>query len=377
MGEEQHGQPEHPYHEEHRHHEHAAHEHKPEHAAAPTPLPLDNKLLFYAAVALIGGLLIGFAGHALLNPVQPAIAANSTASLSTPSTVPLQGQLSGQAAGEKAVKYLNENLLAAQGVTAVLNSVTEENGLYKLDMSINKGNETLQKPEAYASQNGRLLLVGTTFDLDKPVPTPEPAKPAATPQKTDKPVVELFVMSFCPFGVQAEQAMDPVIPLLKDSADIKIRYIAHIGDTLDSVQSLHGPTEGTEDIRQLCVAKNYNTTVLWNYVRTINAECYPQYSNPEAYTTCWKSAAAKAGINATAMEACITSEGVSLIKTEMEVTAKYGVSGSPTLMINGVRYEGARSADAFKQGICAAFKTPPAACSQAVSSAAPAAAGNC
>ena len=49
--------------------------------------------------------------------------------------------------------------------------------------------------------------------------TPEQT-PSQEITKTDKPNVELFVMSFCPYGVQAETAMKPVVDLLGDSADI-------------------------------------------------------------------------------------------------------------------------------------------------------------
>jgi hypothetical protein len=41
---------------------------------------------------------------------------------------------------------------------------------------------------------------------------------------------------------------------------------------------------------------------------------------------------------------------------------KYGVQGSPTLVINGVQSEAARTPEAIKQAICAAFTEAPSEC---------------
>ena len=75
--------------------------------------------------------------------------------------------------------------------------------------------------------------------------------------KSARPSVELFVMSFCPYGVQAENAMGPVVDLLGSKADIKIRFIATVnGATPDTVRSLHGLSEAKEDLRQLCIMRS-------------------------------------------------------------------------------------------------------------------------
>ena len=101
--------------------------------------------------------------------------------------------------------------------------------------------------------------------VSSPKPTTSPT-PVPEPVKSSRPSVELFVMSFCPFGVQAENAMDPVVDLLGTKADIKVRYIATVnGDTVDSVKSLHGLPEAKEDLRQLCIAKYYPQN-LWPYL---------------------------------------------------------------------------------------------------------------
>ncbi|MFH1364935.1 MAG: hypothetical protein ABIH52_04780, partial [Candidatus Aenigmatarchaeota archaeon] len=54
-----------------------------------------------------------------------------------------------------------------------------------------------------------------------------------------------------------------------------------------------------------------------------------------------------------------------------------GVTGSPTLVINGVRANVARNAESFKTAVCGAFNDAPGDCSTELSSDAAAAQGNC
>jgi hypothetical protein len=127
----------------------------------------------------------------------------------------------------------------------------------------------------------------------------EPQANAGEPApKSDKPLVELFVMSFCPYGVQAEEVMKPVADLLGDKADIRVRFISSLEtDDLNDVKALHGVIEGKENARQLCVADTYNKEAQWKYIMNINESCYPIYRNGDAeYEACWKKAAKDAGV---------------------------------------------------------------------------------
>ena len=122
-------------------------------------------------------------------------------------------------------------------------------------------------------------------------------------------------MSFCPYGVQAENAMAPVVDLLGTKADIKVRYIASVnGTTVDSVKSLHGLIEAKEDLRQLCIAKYYPQE-LWPYLADVNAQCYPVYKNTTQIESCQKSVTATLGIDNQKIETCAGgSEGLGLLK---------------------------------------------------------------
>jgi hypothetical protein len=281
-----------------------------------------------------------------------------------------------QECGRTVIDYLNKNIAQA-GSTAQLTSVSEKNGVYAVSAVYQGRNITI-----YSTMDCSLLFT-STYNMKGTATTPTPAvSPTPTvppePVKTDKPATELFVMSFCPYGVQAETAMEPVTKLLGSKADIRVRYIATVpGDTLDSVNSLHGPVEAKEDVRQLCIAKYYPAK-LWPYLVDFNANCYSLRQNASGMETCLAATTRKVGIDNTKIEACATgSEGMELMKADEAVTTANRITGSPTILINGQKYSGPRTADGYKQAICARFNTPPAECSTNLSAQAAAASGSC
>jgi hypothetical protein len=164
--------------------------------------------------------------------------------------------------------------------------------------------------------------------------------------------------------------MSPVINLLGTKANINIRFIAQVqGNTIDKVSSLHGPNEALQDAVQVCIMKNYSRKTYWDYLMEFDSNCPTYLQNSTGLDACWKAAATKYGIDATTMDTCSkSSAAITLLTADEQEGSKYGVQGSPTLIINGVTYNGDRTPDAFKQGICSAFTTVPTECSQALSS---------
>jgi hypothetical protein len=264
----------------------------------------------------------------------------------------------------KATKFIEENMVQP-GTTISVKEMIDDGDLYKIVINLPNG----QDYTSYISKDGSKFFPQgvdlTAFANEKEKQTAQNTQSSDIP-KTDKPVVELYVMAFCPYGIQAEDIILPVFNLLGDKADIKPRFIVDLeSDNLKDIKSLHGVVEGYEDARQLCVAKNYDSKKLWDYISNINDDCSKLYSKGDAaYDPCWKKAAKDAGVDAAKIQSCINTQAVELIKAESKVSSDNGVSGSPTLIINGVKYNGARSADGFKEAICAAFNTQPEECSQ-------------
>ncbi|MDD1671896.1 MAG: thioredoxin domain-containing protein [Methanomicrobiales archaeon] len=267
--------------------------------------------------------------------------------------------------------YINTNLVQP-GTKVTLLSTAEKNGLYEVITSYQGNNITV-----FTSKDCHLLFL-EYVDITAPTPTTTTPTPTPTIVKSEKPTVDLYVMAFCPYGVQAENSMKPVVDLLGNKADIHVRFIASVrGSDLASVSSLHGINEGTEDVRQLCIMKKYPAK-FWEYLMATNQKCYPVYSNSSALDACWSTAAADLGINTTEIAACVNDgEGLTLLKSDESLVQKNGVTGSPTLFINGIRYSGARTPEGFKQAICNAFVTAPAVCSVALNSTTTPASGSC
>ena len=77
-----------------------------------------------------------------------------------------------------------------------------------------------------------------------------------------KPTFELFVMSYCPFGVQAEEKIIPIVKKFGDAIDFKLQFIAQekeetSAQDITPFTSLHGYPEVAKNIRQLLIAKEY------------------------------------------------------------------------------------------------------------------------
>ena len=260
------------------------------------------------------------------------------------------------------ISYVNANLAQA-GSNVTFVSVSEGKGVYLIE-----GNYQDKNVSFYATEDCHFLFT-RWYNLSQPVATttayPTPTPPPE-PVKTARPSAELFVMSFCPYGVMAENAMEPVTELLGEKVDITVRYIARVtGDTIDSVSSLHGPPEAKEDLRQLCVMDRYPDK-FWEYLMRINEQCYPVWRDATQLESCQENVTALLGM--TGIEACANgSEGIALLSADEVITKEYGVTGSPTLIINGQKYTGQRTPEAFKQSICAHFETPPAECNVVLS----------
>ena len=276
----------------------------------------------------------------------------------------VSGVLSSQEAGSKAIDYINKNLLQS-GTTASLNDVKEENGLYKIAIKISQSGKE-QEATVYASRDGKLLFVYPPVEIDKETPEEE----AKQPVKTDKPDVKLFVMAFCPYGNQAEDLMKPVTNLLKDKINLTLQYIVS-KDSNGKYTSLHGDQELNQDVREICVAK-YQKDKFWDFVYKINEKCTSQNAD-----TCWEQQAKDLGIDTEKIKNCQQTEANTLLAEEEKLVQQYGVSGSPTLIINGVEYNGERTSEGYKNGICSGFTTSPQECQQTLSTDAGSATGGC
>ena len=277
------------------------------------------------------------------------------------------------ACGGKAVAYINNNLVQS-GTNVTLVSIAESRGLYELKAQYQSEVITL-----YTTKDCTLLFTNTVnMTTTGSQPAVQETTATHTPVKSTRPTVDMYVMSFCPYGTQAETVMSPVVDLLKAKADIRIRYITTItGSTADSVDSLHGMSEAKEDLQQVCINKYYPEK-FWAYLDTFNKECYPSWQNATTLASCRKNTTETLSIDSVKIDACAQgAEGLALLKADETASAKDGATASPMLFINGVQYSGARTPDAFKKAICNSFDTVPVECTTVLSSTSASASGGC
>lgn len=274
--------------------------------------------------------------------------------------------ISTQEAGSTVIQLIN-SYFVSQG-NATLSDVGEESGLYKVNLFYNQN-----KIAVYITKDGKsLILPNGIVDIEQlkasATNTQQQQAAQTTVPKSDKPTVELYVMGFCPYGVKAENNIMPILTLLKDKIDFKIKFIVTVnGDKIEDVDSLHGIEEAKEDARQVVIMKYYPDK-FYDYLTDINANCYSVSRDAAKLDECWKNAAKKLGMDVKKIEtAAYGAEGINLLKQDQADDQKYGVSGSPTLIINGVKsdaiYQGTATT---QQAICAAFNTAPSECSQQV-----------
>jgi len=202
-------------------------------------------------------------------------------------------------------------------------------------------------------------------------------------KKTSRPQLDFYVMSFCPYGNQIEDALRPVYDLLKDDVDFVPRYIFNkisnlpvycqstgdvkqcplyvqngyfqseadckkiitdaynkCMDTNNYVKAengtmysaLHGRQEANQNIREICAWNMLeNKDQWWTFVDNVNRNC--NYENADA---CWESQAKIAGLDTQKITECFNKEGINLIEKEIALTTKNNVSSSPTVLINDV-----------------------------------------
>ncbi len=194
--------------------------------------------------------------------------------------------------------------------------------------------------------------------------TPAPAAPVVP--KTNKPKVELFVMSYCPYGLQMQKAYLPALDLLKNKADIDVKFVSY---------AMHGEKEVTENTRQYCIQGEQGSkysAYLSCFVAGASADSAACLASAKVdqkkLSTCMAKIDQKFGITAKFNDKASWLSGqFPIYPIHQDLNDKYGVQGSPTLVINGVQAEVNRTPEAIKQAICNAFNKAPAECGTVLS----------
>jgi len=176
-------------------------------------------------------------------------------------------------------------------------------------------------------------------------------------EKSDLPKLEAFVVSYCPFGLQMQRVLVPVAKAFENvSRDIiKVKYMGNVVD--NKITSMHGNQEAEENLRQICI-RDEQKDKFWDYIA-----CFIKEGKV-------KECLSDAKINESKLSKCMndSTRGVAYASKDFEAQDRYGVTGSPTLILNGRRVNefdfGGRSAEAIKKLICCGFNKMPNVCNE-------------
>ncbi|MCX6695465.1 MAG: DsbA family protein [Candidatus Altiarchaeota archaeon] len=157
--------------------------------------------------------------------------------------------------------------------------------------------------------------------------------------------LDVFVMSQCPYGTMALDAMKEVLNAFKGQINFSVNYIAT--ETSPGVfDSLHGDQETQEDIRELCAMKYYQA----NYKFMDYIWC----RNKDITSTAWESCATGNGMDAAKIKACAEgAEGKKLLSDNIKAAEQLSIGGSPTFLANNKRMFNAINAASIQSSICA------------------------
>jgi hypothetical protein len=192
--------------------------------------------------------------------------------------------------------------------------------------------------------------------------------PAVERKKQDKPKIELFIMSHCPYGTQIEKGIIPVLEVLGDKVDFELKFCDY---------AMHGEIEVKEQLNQYCIQKEEPEKLI-EYLK-----CFLE----EGITT---GCLAKANINTSKIDACTKetdkefdvmanladkenwyNDRYPQFNVNKADTEKYGISGSPNLVVNEEKVSAARDSKSLLEAVCAGFTNTPNECGQELSSETP------
>lgn len=165
------------------------------------------------------------------------------------------------------------------------------------------------------------------------------------------PTLQVFIMSYCPYGLQALKGLLPVWEKFQGKANIELRFVSY---------TMHGQQEEIENKRMICIREE-------------------QYSKLIPYLKCFVEAGDSASclkqatIDEAKLNSCMATRASSYYDKDKELNKKYGVQGSPTFVLDGKEVNiYPRDPQSIANAICNAFiGSKPSVCSEKFSTANP------
>ncbi|MEM4152553.1 MAG: hypothetical protein QXK80_00310 [Candidatus Pacearchaeota archaeon] len=158
------------------------------------------------------------------------------------------------------------------------------------------------------------------------------------------PTLQVFIMSYCPFGLQAVKGLLPVWEKFQNKANIELRFVSY---------TMHGQKEDEENNRMICIREEQSSKLI-PYLK-----CFVEAGDASG---CIK----KTGIDENKLSSCMTTRASKYMEEDKALNEKYGVRGSPTFVLDGKEANiYPRDPQSIANAICNAFKgSKPNVCSE-------------
>ena len=275
--------------------------------------------------------------------------------------------LSPEEARVLAEEFINDYLML-DGTMANVVSDGVAYGMYLLKVDIGMG----EAVDSFITKDGRLLFP-QALDIDEIIGDSDfiiddtPMEDVNIPTSA-KPEVEIFVMTYCPYGTQIQKGILPVLEVLGDNIDFKQKYVDY---------AMQSKKELDENLLQYCLEKESQEKLV-SYL-----ECFLIDGESDA---CLQNTVS----NLNTINSCIEETDKEFKITEnfennvdfrgsfpsfnihQAEVMNYGISGSPALVINGVQVPAPRDPASLLNIICEAFEEKPEVCQAELSNTPPA-----
>ena len=198
--------------------------------------------------------------------------------------------------------------------------------------------------------------------LPPPPPKLTPEQVCVNMTKSDQPLLQAFVVSKCPFGLQMQRIMADVISESEETDKyMKVMYIGSMDAENNTIKAMHGEVEAQENLRQICIREEQSEKY-WDYVR-----CYMKEGKT---AECLESVS----IDVDDLDSCTndSSRGLVYAQEDFDIAERFKITGSPTMVMNeeivkesnfATNTTNGRSPEALKDLLCCGFKEEPSFCS--------------
>lgn len=158
-----------------------------------------------------------------------------------------------------------------------------------------------------------------------------------------KKSLQVFIMSDCPYGRKAIEALKPVVDNANGELEYEVHYIA--SQKADGgFSSLHGQYEVDENIVQLC-AFEYSPDAWFDYLYCRSTKGVKGVD--------WKTCAAETGVDVDAVQSCFDGdEGAELLTKDIQIAKDLGISGSPTWITNNKYKFSGIDSETVRSNVC-------------------------